>query len=128
MKNKRIKIVLNAPVILLFSLLCLIVTLIGLRSSGFLTRYFATYRAPLASPWTYFRAFSYVLGHSGWSHFAGNVCYLLLLGPMLEEKYGGKRIVQVILITALVASVVNFIFFPGQALLGASGVVFASSC
>ena len=125
MKNKRIKIVLNAPVILLFSLLCLIVTLIGLRSSGFLTRYFATYRAPLASPWTYFRAFSYVLGHSGWSHFAGNVCYLLLLGPMLEEKYGGKRIVQVILITALVASVMNFIFFPGQALLGASGVVFA---
>ena len=44
---------------------------------------------------------------------------------MLEEKYGSKHIVQVILITALGTGLVNYIFFWAVALCGASGVVFA---
>ena len=51
--------------------------------------------------------------------------YILLLGPMLEEKYGSKTIVEVILITGLVTGLVNWILFPGIALCGASAVVFA---
>ena len=48
-----------------------------------------------------------------------------MLGPMLEEKYGSKRILQVIVITALVTGLVNYILFWNVALCGASGVVFA---
>ncbi len=44
---------------------------------------------------------------------------------MLEEKYGSKRIMQIIAITALVTELVNYILFPNVALCGASGVVFA---
>ncbi len=44
---------------------------------------------------------------------------------MLEEKYGSKRILQVILITAVVTGVVNYVLFWNVALCGASGVVFA---
>ena len=44
---------------------------------------------------------------------------------MLEEKYGSSNILFVILTTAIVTGVVNFIFFPRIQLLGASGVVFA---
>ena len=66
------------------------------------------------------RFFTHVLGHSGWQHYAGNMMYILLLGPMLEEKYGSRKIGSAILITA----VVNYIFFPNTALCGASGVVF----
>jgi GlpG protein len=44
---------------------------------------------------------------------------------MLEEKYGSARIMQVILITAAVTGVVNYILFWNVALCGASGVVFA---
>ena len=44
---------------------------------------------------------------------------------MLEEKYGSEALIKVIVITALVTGVVNYIFFPGVALCGASGVVFA---
>lgn len=51
--------------------------------------------------------------------------YLLLLGPMLEEKYGSKLLIWVIAITALITSVTNYIIFPSIALCGASGVVFA---
>ncbi len=55
----------------------------------------------------------------------GNASYILLLGPMLEEKYGSKRIMQIIAITALVTELVNYILFSNVALCGASGVVFA---
>ena len=51
--------------------------------------------------------------------------YLLLLGPMLEEKYGSKKIIEVIVITALITGVINYVFFWNVALCGASGVVFA---
>ena len=44
---------------------------------------------------------------------------------MLEEKHGSKVIVEIILITGFITGIVNFIFFPGVALCGASGVVFA---
>ncbi len=49
----------------------------------------------------------------------------LLLGPLLEEKYGSLDFLLFILVTALVTGVLKVIFFPNVMLLGASGVVFA---
>ena len=48
---------------------------------------------------------------------------ILLIGPMLEEKYGSRCLLSMILLTAFVTGVVNVIFF-NTALLGASGIVF----
>jgi len=53
-----------------------------------------------------------------------NFLLILLLGPMLEEKYGSKRIAFMIAVTAVVTGVINILLFPRTALLGASGVVF----
>ena len=50
---------------------------------------------------------------------------ILMIGPMLEEKYGSQKILEVMGITALVTGLINYIFFPSVALCGASGVVFA---
>ena len=86
---------------------------------------FSVYRSSLASPFTYLRFIGHVFGHVGWDHFIGNITLLLLIGPMLEEKYGSKNILFVILATAVITGLVNFIFFPHVHLLGASGVVFA---
>ena len=125
-KGFKFKISFNAPVVLVFVGLCFIVTLLNYITKGASNlKFFATYRSSLASPLTYVRFFTHVLGHADWAHFAGNTSYILLLGPMLEEKYGSKKLIGVILITGLVAGVVNYIFFPTTALLGASGVVFA---
>ena len=55
----------------------------------------------------------------------GNAGYLLLLGPMLEEKYGSRMLVEIIAITALATGIVNYIFFWNIGLCGASGVVFS---
>jgi GlpG protein len=86
---------------------------------------FMTYHSSLVSPLTYVRMFTHVLGHAGWSHYIGNMMYLLLLGPMLEEKYGSRSIIEVILVTGLVTGLVTWFLFPNIALCGASGVVFA---
>ena len=124
--KKRLHITNNAPVVLGFVALCGVVLLADILTGGLTTNaFFMTYRYSFKSPLMYIRLFTHVLGHAGWAHFIGNMSYILLLGPMLEEKYGGKRLIQVIVVTALVTGVINNVFFPNVALCGASGVVFA---
>ena len=126
MMKGRIKIAVNAPVIIAFVAIMFLATLAGMLTAGYSTRIlFQTYRSSLLSPLTYLRLVTHVFGHSGWAHFMGNATYILLLGPMLEEKYGSESLIKVIGITALVTGLVNFLLFPGTALCGASGVVFA---
>ena len=115
--HKRLRITFNAPVVLSFVFLCFGATLLGQVTGGVSDPVlFMVYRASLRSPLTYIRFFTHVLGHVDWSHFIGNVSYLLLLGPMLEEKYGSAKIVEVIMSAAFVTGIVNFVFFPMVAL------------
>lgn len=107
-------------------MICFVVTLLGVITDGKITyTLFTTYHSSLLNPMTYIRLFTHILGHTGWSHFIGNASYLLLLGPMLEEKYGSVKLLQVIGITAFVTGLINYIFFWDVGLCGASGVVFA---
>lgn len=48
----------------------------------------------------------------------------LVIGPPMEEKYGSKVLLTGILLTALISGLLQCIFFPSTALLGASGIVF----
>ena len=123
---RKLKITFNAPVVLTFVVICFIATMLGIITQGRSTQaVFMTYHSSLKNPMTYIRFITHVFGHSGWGHFIGNASYLLLLGPMLEEKYGSDRIIIVIAITALATGLINYIFFGNVALCGASGVVFA---
>ena len=124
--KKKFKITFNAPVVLTFVVICFIATMLGIITQGRSTQaVFMTYHSSLKNPMTYIRFITHVFGHSGWGHFIENASYLLLLGPMLEEKYGSDRIIIVIAITALATGLINYIFFGNVALCGASGVVFA---
>ncbi len=123
---KKFKITFNSPVTLGFIFICFIVMVVNYLTVGLSNQLlFMTYRWSLTSPLTYVRFFTHVLGHAGWEHFIGNATYILLLGPMLEEKYGSKKLIFVILVTAVVTGLFHFILFPEAALCGASGVVFA---
>lgn len=120
------KITFNSPVILTFVFISFAVMAANYLTAGLSNQLlFMTYHSSLASPMTYVRFFTHVLGHAGWSHYIGNMMYILLLGPMLEEKYGSKAIIEVILITGLVTGLANWFLFPAAALCGASSVVFA---
>lgn len=124
--KKKIRISYNAPVILSFVIICFVVTIIGVitkdRSTEML---FSVYRGSLTNPITYVRMFTHVFGHIGFEHFMGNAMFLLLLGPMLEEKYGSNTMIRIIVWTALVTGVIHCILFGNSALCGASGVLFA---
>ena len=124
--DKKLQISFNSPVILGFVILSFIVFVVDNITGGFSTRLlFSVYRSSLINPFTYFRFFGHILGHANLDHFLGNIMLILVIGPMLEEKYGSSNILFVILATALVTGLVHFLVFPYTRLLGASGVVFA---
>ena len=87
--------------------------------------FFSVYHSSLLDPLTYIRFISHIFGHAGWEHFIGNIMLILIVGPLLEEKYGSSNILFVILVTALITGLVHYILFPHIQLLGASGIVFA---
>ena len=125
-RAKNIKISYNSPVILGFTAICFASLLLSMVTNGFTNDLiFSVYHSSLTDPLTYLRFVGHIFGHANWNHFLGNIMLILVVGPMLEEKYGASDIMFVIIVTALVTGIVHFIFFPHIQLLGASGVVFA---
>ena len=126
MNRPTMKISYNAPVALTFALLSLLALVANHFTNGWANAtLFSVYRCSLlADPLGFFRFFGHVLGHSGYAHYIGNMVLILVLGPNLEDRFGSWNVLWAILFTALVSGLVQFIFFPGTALLGASGIVF----
>lgn len=119
------RITFNSPVVLVFALICTLATALGAFTDDVSTwRYFSVHEGSLYDPLTYVRLFGHVLGHADWEHLMGNMMYILMLGPMLEEKHGSKNIVIVIVATAISTGVMHMLFSESM-LLGASGVAFA---
>ena len=115
--KKKIRITLNAPVVIGMVGISFFATLCNYITSGTSNRVlFMTYYSALLSPMTWVRAFTHIFGHADWEHFISNMSYILLLGPMLEEKYTSKTLTGVIAITAFGTSLVNYVFFPSVAL------------
>lgn len=109
----------------MFVILCLMTIVLDSITDGSSTELlFSTYGSSWLSPMTYIRLIGHVFGHQSLSHLISNSLYLLLLGPILEEKYHDKLII-VILTTAVVTGLFHNIFSPDTMLLGSSGVVFA---
>jgi membrane associated rhomboid family serine protease len=114
----------NAPVVLTFTLISAAVMVAANSTGGMMAYWFST--QPGLS-WTdlttYFRLFSHIFGHANWDHLFGNFTIILLIGPLLEEKYGSQTMLVMIGVTALITSLLNNFFFS-TGLMGASGIVF----
>lgn len=76
-----------------------------------------------SSALSYVRIFTHVIGHKDWVHLMSNFSFILLIGPILEEKYRSGAILLMLLVTALITGILNIVFFS-TALMGASGIVF----
>jgi len=115
----------NAPVTLSFALISVIVLALDQLTGSALTERFFSVGGTMnwGNPVDYIRLFTHVIGHANWSHLLSNFAFILLLGPILEEKYGSTNVLVMILITAFVTGLLNVLFFS-TGLLGASGVVF----
>ncbi len=121
---RRLKVRFNSPAVLVFSLLAVTAYFVG-RFAPRLT--FTLFSAPPSIAWAkpldWIRLFAHVLGHASWGHLLGNLAYILLLGPLLEEKYGTRSLALMMAATALLTALLNAALFS-TAVLGASGIVF----
>ena len=114
----------NSPVILSFALLSMASLLLGILTNQTSTvLLFSVYRANPFDLLFYFRLIGHVLGHANFEHYINNFLLILIIGPMLEEKYGSKNMLIMILITAFITGVASLVI-TSSALLGASGIVF----
>ncbi len=122
-----LKIRYNAPVTLTFSLICTLVIVMDQYLGTELGKtYFVVYGKNFFN-WgdktEWFHLISHVFGHRDWDHLLGNLAYILLLGPILEERFGSFRFGVMILLTALLTGVISVICCA-SGLMGASGIVF----
>ena len=125
MRRGSIRLQYNSPVVLSFALLSLLVLWLHHWTGGKSTAaLFSVYRSSWRDPGTYPRFLLHVLGHANYSHLLHNMMMILVIGPPLEEKYGSRPLLWAMAVTALVSGMVHWLFFPGTALMGASGSVF----
>lgn len=123
--NQKVKIVLNAPVVIGFVIISFVALLLSFLTQGASNQYvFSVYRAPLSNPLTYVRIVGHIFGHASWGHFFNNMTLLLLLGPILEERYGSRNLFIITITTAIITGIVSMVFTPTTMLLGASGIIF----
>lgn len=114
----------NSIVTLSFFFICLFVLILDYFTKKKSTKLlFTCYRGSIFNPFTYVRLFTHSLGHADWDHFRSNFFYILLIGPMIEEKYGSIQFIYMIVITSFVVGIVQVIF-RRNGLLGASGVLY----
>lgn len=115
----------NSPVVLTYAIAAAVVMLIDQISGGeFAVRNFAVPgNFSNVAPIGYVRLLTHVLGHADWTHLLANFALILLIGPILEEKYDSWALLLMVVITALVTGVLNVLFLS-TGLMGASGVVF----
>ncbi len=114
----------NAPVILTFSILAAGIFFLSQSLGEGFNRFISlSPYLDISNPLEMPTLFTYVLGHASIDHLLGNLTFILLLGPVMEEKYGSKNILIMILLTALITAIINISFFS-TGLWGASGIVF----
>lgn len=123
-KKAFMRIQYNSPVILTYALVCFVVVVVnGLTSNWTLFNLFSVYKSSFSDPLAYIRVFGHTLGHASFDHYFSNIMIILMIGPMLEEKYGSRNIAIMMAVTAFVTGIAHMLFFS-TALTGASGVVF----
>lgn len=113
----------NSPVILGFSLICVSVFLLDKLMLGHLMPFFTLGYVSFSNPLSLLSLFTHVLGHFSLEHLIGNLTFVLLVGPIIEEKYGSRWTLLMMVVTAFATGMLNILFFH-TGLLGASGIVF----
>ena len=113
----------NSVVIISYFLICLLVLIIDTISKGKLNNFLTTRRGSLWNPMTYIRLVTSGLCHKDWTHFRNNFVMILLVGPLLEEKYGSISMLEMIIITTIASSLVHLFIYENGAI-GASDNVY----
>ena len=117
----KLRITYNAPVVLTFALAAVLVHVATYFAGDAVRQWFVAYPR-FDGMQTYVGLFTHILGHANWQHLMGNFMLIMLIGPILEERYGSMQLLIFILVTALITGLTNIVL--GNMLVGASGIAF----
>ena len=117
----KLRISYNAPVVLTFAIAA-VVAFIVTQTVPATQGWFVAYPR-LVDAHAYVGLFTHTLGHANWEHLLGNLTFILLIGPILEERHGSMTLLFMILVTALMTGLAALVFSNGF-VMGASGLVF----
>lgn len=118
----------EAPVVICFCLLCVVVHILAYTILPGLPHFLAVQDTfqPF-SVMQYPRLVMHVFAHSGLAHIKGNLINLLLVGPSCEHIYGSIALLRTFLVVAIVSAVAHIVVGGNNThQLGASGIVFAT--
>ncbi|MBQ6404778.1 MAG: rhomboid family intramembrane serine protease [Bacilli bacterium] len=114
----------NSPVIITYLVLSIIAWFLNTITRGKTNKiFFSSYRSSILNPLTYIRLITHSIGHKDLEHLIHNFLFILLIGPMVEEKYSSLNLIIMLVITSLVIALFNIIF-NNYMILGASGNVY----
>lgn len=123
-----VKVTYNSPVILTFTIVSFLIMMLSLSVKD-LTPLLALEGNFNWASADYYRLITYTCVHAfrdfkfqtDFTHFISNFTIILLIGPVLEEKFGSKKLLLMMAFTAVVTGLLNVIFFT-NGIIGASGV------
>ncbi len=114
----------NSVVILTYLFISLGACFLNFITQGFTNKLlFTSYRSSIFNSLTYVRLFTHSIGHQDLNHLIHNFLFILLVGPMIEEKYGSINLIVMFLITSLIIGLFNTII-SNYIITGASGNVY----
>ena len=116
----------NAPVILLFVLSCIILHVLTgwFPGTGRVLGVHDSWNGESLLQYT--SLFTHIFSHDGFGHLRGNMTLLLLVGPTVEHEFRSRNLLYIMLIVAVVSAVAHILIGKSYThQLGASGVVFA---
>lgn len=126
-KAKKLKITYNAPVTLTFTIITsLLFTLDSQFNLNIITSAFCAPSSLIFNPKNfldYIRILFHIFGHSSWEHLISNMAFILLLGPVIEERYGSFLLCIMMITTSAVTGVLNACFCNSN-LIGCSDIAF----
>ena len=117
------KLTFNAPFTIVYTFVSCFVFFILLENDLFENAFFLNGVTNFNNWEWYAGTLGYIAGHANFNHLAGNFMFILLLGPIVENHYGSKKLTLMVLLTALLTSVIHIIFWDHR-IIGASGIVF----
>ena len=130
--KKKFRLTYNSPVILTFSIACFFIFIADKYIAGgkLISTLFTVpgnSKAEIPFNWAngidYIRLFIHVFGHADWNSLLGNLAFILLLGPLMEERYGSLPVLLMMAVTAFVTGVINVCFIKSS-FMGAGGIAF----
>jgi membrane associated rhomboid family serine protease len=127
------KIKYNAPVTFTYIILTALILLIskmaiGLNNPGpgdIIIKFFNVEGRTFESTnlLNYISFFTHTFGHYDWYHLSTNIFYLVLLGPILEEKYESKTFLGILIGTSVITGIFMALFQQPM-IFGASTLVY----